>query len=195
MFQTVVFFLSASKLRDSSLLEWRPCRSHDCCQKKLKHFSDKQVKYFFFLTSNCFNLQCLWIVEFWSHKKLSCNFLLSIQITGIHSNQRLTVATTIFKHSKLNLGVKHYLPGSTSARRLSRVRDALSSWLNILSIITISAEGFIRWRKRKNIDSLVTLQRRNFFYYIFVKNIHSSTILTLNQPLLKLNHEILLTLY
>lgn len=80
--------------------------------------------------------------------------LFNISITGIHSNQWLTVATTIFKHSTLNLEVKHYLPGSTSARRLSRVRDALSSWLNILSIITISADGFIRWRKGKNNQSL-----------------------------------------
>lgn len=121
------------------------------------------------------------------------------------------MVTTIFKHSTLNLEGKHYLPGSTSARRLSRVRDALSSWLNILSIITISAEGFIRWRKRKkpisvvthhmlvpnqNIDSLVNLQRKiNFFYYILAKNTHNSTALTPTQPLLKLNHEILLTLY
>lgn len=36
-------------------------------------------------------------------------------------------------------------PGSTRARRLSRDRDALSSWLNIRSIITISAEGLTRW--------------------------------------------------
>lgn len=79
------------------------------------------------------------------------------------------MATTTCKHAILRLllygsEVNHYLPGSTSARRLSRVRDALSSWLNILSIITISAEGFIRCREGdKSVVSHTSVPNQNIY--------------------------------